>query len=61
MSIGRGMHKDDAVHIYNGILVTKKYEIMLFTVKNDGPRNYHTKWSQTEKDKYNMTLLLCGM
>ena len=25
----------------------------------DGPRDYHTKWSQTEKDKYYMISLMC--
>ena len=26
----------------------------------DGPRDYYTKWSQTEKDKYYMRSLICG-
>ena len=30
MSIDRGMDKEDMVHIYNGILATKKNEIMPF-------------------------------
>ena len=30
MSINRGMDKEDMVHIYNGILATKKNEIMPF-------------------------------
>ena len=25
----------------------------------DGPRDYHTKWSQTEKDNYHMISLIC--
>ena len=25
----------------------------------DGPRDYHTKWSQTEKDKYHTMSLTC--
>ena len=32
MSINRGMDKEDVVHIYNGILVIKKNEIMPFAV-----------------------------
>ena len=27
----------------------------------DGPRNYHTKGSQTEKDKYHTISLICGI
>ena len=27
----------------------------------DGLRDYHTKWSQTEKDKYLMISLICGI
>ena len=26
----------------------------------DEPKGYHTKWSQTQKDKYRMISLLCG-
>ena len=25
-----------------------------------GPRDYHTKWSKTEKDKYYVISLICG-
>ena len=27
----------------------------------DGPRDYHTKWSKLEKDKYHMLSLICGI
>ena len=27
----------------------------------DGPRDYHTEWSQTEKDKYHMISLIKGV
>ena len=27
----------------------------------DGPRDFHTKWSQTEKDKYDMTSLMWNL
>ena len=30
MSIGRGMDKEDVVHLHNGILVIKKNKIMPF-------------------------------
>ena len=26
----------------------------------DGPRDYHTKWSQTEEDKYHLTLYMAS-
>ena len=32
----------------------KKDEIMPFA---DGPRAYHTKWSRSEKDKYDITYM----
>ena len=25
------------------------------------PKDYHTKWSQTEKDSYHMIALICGI
>ena len=27
----------------------------------DGPRDYHTKWSKSEKDKYRIISLTCGI
>ena len=27
----------------------------------EGPRDYHTKWSKSEKDKYHMIPLTCGI
>ena len=27
----------------------------------DEPREYHTKWSKLEKDKYHMLSLICGI
>ena len=27
----------------------------------DGPGDYHTKWSKSDKDKYHMILLMCGL
>ena len=27
----------------------------------DGPRDYYTEWSKTEKDKYRMIFLICGI
>ena len=29
--------------------------------KMDGPRDHHTEWSQTQKDKHYIILLICGL
>ena len=53
------------IYIYNGILAIKKEWNNAIFSNMDGPRDYHTKWSkpvsQTEKDKYHMILLICGI
>ena len=50
------------VHIYNGILLSHKKELNNVICSNmDGPTHYHAKWSQTEKDKYHMVSLICGI
>ena len=40
------------IHIHNGILLSHKKEwnnaICSYT---DGPRDYHTKWSQSERER----------
>ena len=45
MSINKGMDKEDAVHIYNGILLNhKKKKIINAICSNmDGPRDCHTE------------------
>ena len=46
------------VHIYNGILLShKKEQNNAICSDMDGPRDYHTKWSKSDKDKYHMILL----
>ena len=60
MSIDRGMDKEDAVHISNGILSSHSKEWNHATHSNmDVIRDYHTKWGQ-EKDEYHMILFTCG-
>ena len=57
MSIHRGLGKEDVVHIYKGILHKNKWNNI--TCSNMGrPRDYHTKWSKSEKDKYHMISLI---
>ena len=52
MSIHRGMDKEDLVHIYNGILLSLIKERNNASCSNiNGPRDSHTEWSMSEKDK----------
>ena len=55
MSIHRGLDKEDVVHIYKGIL--HKYKWNNITCNMGRPRDYHTKWSKSEKDKYMISLI----
>ena len=53
MSINRGMDQEDEVHICNGILLIHKKEPneMQFTAIWIATRDYHTKWSQSERER----------
>ena len=51
MSIDRWMAKEDMVHIYNGILIIKKEWNNAICSNMDGPKDYHTKWSKSEKER----------
>ena len=56
------MDKEDVVDIYNGILLSHLKEWNnAFCSNMDATRDYHTKWSKSEKDKYHMTSLICGI
>ena len=56
------MDKEDEVHIYNGILAIKKNKIMPFAVTwMDLEIVILSKVSQTEKDKYHIISLICGI
>ena len=57
MSIDRGMNKEDVVHIYNGISAIKKEWNNAICNNRDGPRDDHSKWSKSEKDKYDITYM----
>ena len=46
------MDKEDVVHIYNGILLGHKKEWNNAICSNmDGPRDYHTKWNKSERER----------
>ena len=62
MTVNRGVEEEDVFHIYNGILLSHEKRRQNAIYSNmDGPRNDHTKWSQTEKDKCHMISLMCGV
>ena len=50
MPINRAVDKEDVVHIYNGILLShkKEWNNAIWSTM-DGPRDYHTKWSKSER------------
>ena len=48
----RCMDKEDLVYIHNGILLRHKKEGNIATRSNmDGPREYHTKWSKSRRER----------
>ena len=52
MSIDRWMDKEDVAHIYNGKLLSHKKEWNNAICSNiDGPRDYHTKWSKSDRER----------
>ena len=52
MSIDRGMDKEDVVHICNGTLLSHKKERNNAICSNiDGPRDCHTKWSKSDRER----------
>ena len=56
------MYKEDVRYIYNGILLSHKKEWNNAIGSNmDGPRDYYTKWSKPEKDKYHMVSLMWNL
>ena len=59
MSINIVVGKEDMVCTYNGILLSNKREQ---NNAMDGPGDCHlSELSQTEKDKYHMISLICGI
>ena len=62
MSISRGMDKEDVIHIYNGILATKKNGIGSFVeMWMDLETVIQSEVSQKQKNKYCIISLICGI
>ena len=63
MSINRGTHKEAGVHIDDGLLHSrKKNEVMPSAATwMDLETVILSEVSQTEKEKYHMTSLICGL
>ena len=56
------MDKEDVVHIHDGILLSHKTERNNAICSNmDATGDYHTKSSKSDKDKYHMISLICGI
>ena len=52
MPINRGMHKEEVVYIYNGILFSHKKEWKLAISNNmDEAREYKAKWHRSVREK----------
>ena len=64
MSINRGMDKEDVVYVYNGILLSHKREQNCVICRDmDGPRDCHTEWNKSEREKQISYILthICGI
>ena len=62
MSISGWKDKEDVAYTYNGILPSHKKEWNLTLCDNmDAPRKYYAKWNKSDKDKYCMISLTCGI
>ena len=62
MSIKREMHKEDVADIYNRILLShNKQQNNAICSNMDELRDCHTEWNKSEKDKYHMISIICGI
>ena len=61
MSTDRWMNKV-VVYIHSYILWSHGRELNNAICSHmDGPRDYYPKWSKSDKDKYHMISLICGI
>ena len=48
-------------HIYTVTMLIKKNEIFTICNSMNGPRGYYAKGKESDKDKYHMISLICGI
>ena len=51
------MVEEDVVCTYNGILLSHKKERNAVCSSMDGPRDCHSEWSKTQKDRFMISLI----
>ena len=61
MPIDRGMDKEDVVHVYMEYYSAMKKRNSAICSNMDGPRDCHTEWRKSDKDKDHMISLTCGI
>ena len=61
MPINSCLGKEDIVCLCNAVLFSHKKEWNFTFCNNmDGPRGYHAKWNESDKEKH-MISLICGI
>ena len=63
MSMDRGMDKEDVAHVYSGIVLSHKKGLFhaIAATWMDLEMITLSEVNQTEKDKYHMISLICGI
>ena len=62
VSIDRWIDKEDVLYTYNGILLSHRKDWNFAIRSNtDGLGGYYAKWNKSDKDKYCMISLICGI
>ena len=62
MSIGRGMDKEHVVHIYKGMLLSRKTKWKnAICHHRDGLGDDHTKWNKSEKKQISYITYVCNL
>ena len=51
---------DKVFHTTTYYSTIKKNDNIIYSIM-DGPRDYHTKWGQRDKDKYHIITLISGI
>ena len=55
------MNKETVVRKYNGVSLSHKIENAAFGNNMDGPRGHYAKRCKSQKDKYCLISLVCGI